>query len=350
MKKIALLPGDGIGKEVCYQAVKVLQKIEQISNQKFEITESEVGGAAIEKFNDPLPEKTLEICKNSDAILFGSVGHPKFDNFEKRPETAILGLRKKFDLFANLRPAQIFPGFAHISPLKKEIIGEGFSFLVVRELCSGIYFGKKGYDENSAFDEMRYFKNEVERIARVAFSLAKKSQKKLTNVDKSNVLQTSKLWRKIVEKIHQEEFSEIEIEHLYIDNATMQILTRPKDFDVILTGNMFGDILSDEAAQISGSIGMLPSASLNSKNFGLFEPAGGSAPDIADKNIANPIAQILCVAMMLEISFDMKKEGNLIRASIEKTLKNYRTSDIWEEGIKKVGTEEMGNRICENIF
>ena len=352
-KKIAVLPGDGIGHEVMREAVKVLKIVEKKFGHTFELIESEVGGAALDKYNEPLPQKTLEICEQSDAILFGSFGGPKWDNLprEKRPEVgALLPLRKHFDLFANIRPAGVLPMLAKSSPLKKEIIGDGFSFTVVRELTSGIYFGEKGGDnENEAWDKMKYTRSEIERIVRIAFNLAKNSRGKVTNVDKANVLQTSQFWRKIVEEIHTKEFPEIELEHLYIDNATMQLLSRPGDFDIIVTGNMFGDILSDEAAQISGSIGMLGSASLNADNFGLYEPSGGSAPDIANQGIANPIAQISCVAMMLEMSFGLLEEAKTIKEAIAETLKTKRTGDIWTKDCQRVSTSEMGDAILERI-
>lgn len=352
-KKIAVLPGDGIGPEVMKEAILVLKAIEKKFGHEFELTEALVGGAAIDKYGEPLPKHTLEICEKSDAILFGSVGGPKWDNLprEKRPEVgALLPLRKHFDLFANIRPAGVLPELADSSPLKKEIIKDGFSFTVVRELTGGIYFGEKGGDGiNDAWDKMRYTKSEIERIARIAFELARNSKKKVTSVDKANVLQVSVFWRKIVEEVHQSEFPDIELEHLYIDNATMQLLVRPQSFDVILTGNMFGDILSDEAAQISGSIGMLGSASLNTDKFGLYEPCGGSAPDIAGRGIANPLAQIGCVAMMLDISFGMQTEAKAIKLAILDTIKTMRTGDIWTEGTKKVGTAEMGKTIAEKI-
>jgi len=354
-KKVALLPGDGIGPEVCREAVKVLDKIADKYGHEFIFEEKKVGGAAIDEFGEPLPNDTLETCQNSDAILFGSVGGPKWDNLapEKRPEVgSLLPLRKKFDLFVNLRPARLFPNLESTSPLKDKIIEGGFDFVVLRELTGGIYFGKKGKEEGRAFDEMKYERHEVERITRVAFEAAKKRKGKVTNVDKSNVLLTSVFWREVVNEVHQAEYSDVELEHLYIDNATMQILVRPKDFDVILTSNMFGDILSDEAAQISGSLGNLPSASLNESNFGLFEPAGGSAPDIAGKDMANPIAQILSASMMLKYSFSMDKESEDIDQAIKKSLESgFRTGDIFsgKEGEKKVGTQEMGKIILENI-
>ena len=353
-KKIAILAGDGIGPEVMKQAIKVLQVLEKKFDHSFSFQECLVGGSAIEKFNEPLPAQTLKICQESEAILFGSVGGPRWDNLPKGKDPiwgALLPLRKHFKFFANIRPASMLPMMADSSPLKKEIIKDGFDFTIVRELTGGIYFGEKGGDgENEAFDVMKYQKQEIERIARLAFKMAQNSKGKVTSVDKANVLRTSVLWRKIVERIHKEEFSKIELEHLYIDNASMQILIRPQDFDIILTANMFGDILSDEAAQISGSLGMQSSASLNEKGFGMFEPSGGSAPSIAGKNIANPIAQIGCVVLMLEYCFNFLQEAAVIKKAVLKTLEQYRTADIHSIEYKKIGTEEMGDRIAENIL
>lgn len=352
-KKIAVLPGDGIGKEVMDEAIKVLKKIEGEYNHQFDLSWGNVGGAGIDKEGKALPETTLKICENADAILFGSVGGPKWEHLppNEQPERgALLPLRKHFGLFANLRPAKIFNGLQAASPLRSDIVGEGFDFLVVRELTGGIYFGEKGSDENSAWDIMKYSIPEVERIARVAFESAKKRNGKVCSVDKANVLSSSILWRKTIERIHQTEFPEIELEHLYIDNATMQVLVRPREFDVIVTENMFGDILSDESAQISGSIGMLASASLSESGFGLYEPSGGSAPDIQGMGIANPIAQILSLSMLLKYSFGLTKESKTIEDAIQKTLDDgYRTGDIMSEGMKKIGTVEMGEKIVGNL-
>jgi len=355
--KIAVLAGDGIGPEVMTEAKKVLDVISQKFSLNFTLTEKLVGGAAIDSVGEPLPADTLSCCEDSDAILFGSVGGEQWNQLppEKRPEVgALLPLRKHFDLFANIRPAGVIDLLASSSPLKSEIIGKGFSFTVVRELTGDVYFGEKKLESEFGSDEMIYRREEVERIARVAFGLAQKSsRKKVTNVDKSNVLATSQFWRKIVEEVHAKEFPEIELEHLYIDNATMQILVRPQNFDIFLTGNLFGDILSDEAAQISGSIGMQASASINSEKFGLYEPMGGSAPDIAGKGIANPIAQIGSVAMMLEITFAELEAASAIKKAILKTLEDgLRTSDIFTnpEGEKKVSTSEMGDAVVKNIL
>lgn len=352
-KMIAILSGDGIGSEVMNQALLVLQKISKKYNHDFVTIEKPVGGFAIDNFGSALPEDTLKTCESSDAILFGSVGGPKWDNLpvSKRPESgALLPLRKNFNLFANIRTAGVTKDLKSFSPLKDSIIKDGFEFVVVRELTSDIYFGKKTHGEDFGADEMIYKKEEVERIAKVAFEIAKKRKKKVTSVDKANVLATSIFWRKTVEEIHSKFYQDVELEHLYIDNATMQILSRPKDFDVILTGNLFGDILSDEAAQISGSIGMLASSSMNDKGFGMYEPMGGSAPDIAGKNIANPIAQIKCIALMLRNSFGLEKEATNIENAIVKTLsQGFRTRDIFVEGDKLVGTKEMGEKIIYNL-
>jgi 3-isopropylmalate dehydrogenase len=354
-KKIAVLSGDGIGPEVMEQAVRVLKAIEKKFGHHFQLVEKLVGGAAIDCCDKPLPEDTLKTCEHSDAILFGSVGGPKWDHLpsEQRPEVgALLPLRKHFDLFANIRPAGVEKVLRDLSPIKNDILGEGFDCVVVRELTGDAYFGKKTGDNNTfGCDEMKYTRPEIERISRVAFSLARRRRKKVTNIDKSNVLVSSKFWRMVVEEIHEKEFPEIELDHLYIDNAAMQVLIHPQRFDVLLTGNLFGDILSDELAQISGSIGMQGSASINSQGFGLYEPMGGSAPDIAGKGIANPIAQIVCVAMMLETSFALLEEAKIIRKALSTALfEGLRTSDIFREGATRVGTDEMGRYIEEKIL
>ncbi len=353
-KPIAILAGDGIGPEVMAEAIKVLKKVEEKFGHQFELTEKLVGGAAIDATGEPLPKDTLAACEAADAILFGSVGGPKWDDLpaEKRPEVgALLPLRKHFDLFANLRPAGVIKELADFSPLKAEIIGDGFDFMIVRELTGDVYFGEKSGDgETFGADQMIYKKDEVERIARVAFELARKRKGKLLNVDKSNVLRTSQFWRYVVRELHAKEFADVELSHLYIDNAAMQILVRPQEFDVILAGNLFGDILSDEAAQISGSIGMQSSASMNSNGFGLFEPMGGSAPDITGQGIANPIAQIGCVAMLLETSFGLLKEAAAIKKAIAGALAaGLRTGDIYTPGTTKVGTTAMSQAIIARI-
>jgi len=353
VKKIAVLPGDGIGPEIMDEALKVLDKISEIYNTEFSYTFADVGGAGIDNQGKALPDSTVEICENSDAVLFGSVGGPKWENLppDEQPERgALLPLRKKFNLYANLRPAIIFKDLKDASPLKSEIIGDGFDILIMRELTGGIYFGQpKGNDNQKGFDTLVYTRPEIERIAKVAFEAAMKRGKKLTSIDKSNVLSSSILWRQVVEEVAKD-YPEVELNHLYVDNAAMQLVRDPKQFDVVLCGNMFGDILSDEASMITGSLGMLPSASLSDGAFGLYEPAGGSAPDIAGQGIANPIAQILSAAMMLKYSFDMGEAYDRIFTAIEKVLaEGYRTGDIMSDGMKKVNTSEMGNLIAEKL-
>ncbi|MFH1126037.1 MAG: 3-isopropylmalate dehydrogenase [Candidatus Altiarchaeota archaeon] len=350
--KIAVLSGDGIGVEIMPEALKVLGKL-----GKFTFVHADVGGVAIDKHGKALPEKTLEVCRNSDAILFGAVGGPKWEKLppEQQPErAALLPLRKIFDLYANLRPAKIFKPLVSASPLKPEIIGEGIDILIVRELTSDVYFGQpKGIegtgDSRRGFDMMQYTAGEVKRIAKTAFEAALKRNRKVTSIDKANVLHTMVLWRQTVEEVAKK-YPQVEFNNMYVDNASQQLVKWPKQFDVILAGNMFGDILSDEAAIITGSLGMLPSASLNEKNFGLYEPIHGSAPDIAGQKKANPIAQILSAGMMLQYSFNMQKEAKQIENSILKVLEEgYRTGDIMTKGMKLVNTEEMGDLITERI-
>jgi 3-isopropylmalate dehydrogenase len=354
MKKIAVLAGDGIGPEVMRVALSVLKKTVAKSSVEFSFTEAPVGGAALDLTGKPLPEETLKLCEASDAILFGSVGGPKWETLppDLQPERgALLPLRKHFDLFANLRPAIIYSELRNASPIKAEIIGDGLDVLILRELTSGIYFGKpKGREgsgaEEFAYDTMRYSRREIERIARVAFEAARKRNKKVTSIDKANVLTTSVFWREVVVALHKKDFSDVELNHLYVDNAAMQLIVKPKQFDVVLCENMFGDILSDEASQITGSIGMLPSASLSESGFGLYEPSGGSAPDIAGKGIANPIAQVLSAALMLRYSFSMEKEALQIENAVREVIKlGFRTGDIAEKGAKVLGTEEIGKEI-----
>ena len=357
MNKVALLPGDGIGPEVMAEAIKILDKISKISGTKFEFTQGYVGGAAYDKTGFPLPQETIDLCEKSDAILFGSVGGPKWESLppDKQPERgALLPLRKHFGLFANLRPVKIFPALAHASSLKNEIIQDGLDIIFFRELTGGIYFGqpKKIADDGcSAIDTMEYNVNEIKRIAVKAFEAARMRSKRVCSVDKANVLMTSVLWRKVVSEVHAD-YQDVELSHMFVDNAAMQLVRTPSQFDVILTENMFGDILSDEAAMLTGSLGMLPSASINEKGFGLYEPIGGSAPDIAGKGIANPIAQILSAALMLRYSFGMDKEASIIENAVAKTLdKGIRTGDIagTEQNITIVDTNGMGNAILENI-
>jgi 3-isopropylmalate dehydrogenase len=350
--KIAILPGDGIGTEIMAEALKVLACLDL----KFELEEAKVGGAAYEAHGHPLPDATLNLAKSSDAVLFGAVGDWKYDKLDRplRPEQAILGLRKNLELFANFRPAICYEELTHASSLKPEIVA-GLDILIIRELTGDIYFGQprgrraspdgafKGADE--AFDTMRYSRPEIERIAHVAFQAARKRNKKVLSVDKANVLETFQFWRDVVTEVHAQ-YADVELEHMYVDNAAMQLVKAPKRLDVIVTGNMFGDILSDEAAMLTGSIGMLPSASLNSRNQGLYEPSHGSAPDIAGKGIANPLATILSAAMMLRFSLNQEAAAQRIEAAVKGVLaKGLRTTDIYSAGTTKVGTKEMGDAV-----
>jgi 3-isopropylmalate dehydrogenase len=352
-KNIAVLPGDGIGPEVMDVALKVLGRISEKNAIEFEYSRALVGGAAIDEAGKALPDSTVETCKNSDAVLFGSVGGPKWENLppEEQPERgALLPLRKIFNLYANLRPAIIFKDLVDSSPIKREIIGDGFDILIVRELTGGIYFGTpKGREGSKAYDTLVYTEEEIRRIAKVGFEAAMKRNRKLTSVDKANVLTSMVFWREIVTDVSRE-FPDVELNHMYVDNAAMQVIRDPKQFDVLLCGNMFGDIISDEASMITGSLGMLPSASLSEGSFGLYEPAGGSAPDIAGKGIANPIAQILSAAMMLKYSFGMDGAYAAIFDAINSVLgAGYRTGDIMSEGMKQVGTEEIGELIVSKL-
>lgn len=355
-KKIAVLPGDGIGPEIVEQAVKVLKAL----GCDFDMEYADVGGVAYANHGHPLPDATLKLAKESDAILFGAVGDFKYDHLERhlRPEQAILGLRKALGLFANLRPAKCFKELTSASTLREEVVS-GLDLVIVRELTGDIYFGtprgrRTAPDGNfpgapEAFDTMRYTVPEVERIARVAFEAARKRRGKVTSVDKANVLETSQLWRDTVIEVAKE-YPDVTLEHMYVDNAAMQLVRAPKALDVVLTGNIFGDILSDEASMLTGSIGMLASASLNDKKQGLFEPSHGSAPDIAGKNIANPIATVLSAAMMLRYSFDMNDEADAIEKAVEKVLADgVRTGDIMSEGCRKVSCSEMGDAIAAAI-
>lgn len=352
-KNIAVLPGDGIGPEVMAEAIKVLDKVSSLQGVAFEYKEADVGGAAIDRQGKALPEATIAVCESADAVLFGSVGGPKWESLppEEQPERgALLPLRKRFNLYANLRPAIIFRELRDASPLKPELIGEGFDILVVRELTGGIYFGQpKGREGNRAFDTLVYSVPEIERIAKVAFETARKRRSRVTSIDKANVLSSMVMWREVVTEIGKQ-YPDVALNHMYVDNAAMQLVRNPKQFDVMLCGNMFGDILSDEASMITGSLGMLPSASLSEGTFGLYEPAGGSAPDIAGKGIANPIAQILSAAMMLKYSFGMDEAYGKIFASIESVLEEgYRTIDIMSPGKKQTGTAEIGSLIAERL-
>ncbi len=354
---IAILPGDGIGPEIVAQAVRVLDALDLSFNTETAL----VGGAAYEAHGHPLPDATLKLAQDADAVLFGAVGDWKFDTLERslRPEQAILGLRKHLQLFANFRPAICYPQLTHASSLKPELIG-GLDILIVRELTGDIYFGQprgrrespdgafKGHPE--AFDTMRYSRPEIERIAHVAFQAARKRSSRVTSVDKANVLETFQFWRDVVTEVHAD-YPDVELDHMYVDNAAMQLVKAPKKFDVIVTGNMFGDILSDEAAMLTGSIGMLPSASLNSASRGLYEPSHGSAPDIAGKNLANPLATILSLAMMLRFSLNHAEAALRVEAAVLKVLESgLRTADIWSEGTQRVGTQEMGSAVVAALI
>ncbi|AWI55257.1 3-isopropylmalate dehydrogenase [Aquabacterium olei] len=350
--KIAVLPGDGIGPEIVNEAVKVLK----VLDLPFQLDEAKVGGAAFDAHGHPLPEHTLNLAMASDAVLFGSVGDWKYDKLERhlRPEQSILGLRKNMGLFANFRPAICYPQLTHASSLKPELVA-GLDILIIRELTGDIYFGQprgrreapdgefKGAPE--AFDTMRYSKPEIERIAHVAFQAARKRNKRVTSVDKANVLETFQFWKDVVTEVHAQ-YPDIELDHMYVDNAAMQLVKAPKRFDVVVTGNMFGDILSDEASMLTGSIGMLPSASLNAKGQGLYEPSHGSAPDIAGKGVANPLATILSAAMMLRFSLNQEEAAARIERAVQAVLEQgLRTPDIHSEGTQKVGTVEMGEAV-----
>lgn len=353
MKKVAVLAGDGIGPEVMQEAIKVLDVAQKKFSFELEYVHEDVGGCAIDNHGKALPAHTLKTCEESDAILFGSVGGPKWESLPpaQQPErAALLPLRKHFDLFCNFRPSKVFKSLAQACPLRADIVGDGFDILCVRELTSGIYFGEPKGREGSgadeyAFDTMVYRRWEIERIARMAFEAARLRNKKVTSVDKANVLTTMVLWREVVTEIAKE-YNDVELNHIYVDNATMQLVRDPRQFDVMLCGNMFGDIISDESAMLTGSMGLLASASLNKDKFGLFEPAGGSAPDIAGKGIANPIAQILSAAMMLRYSFGLDEAAAAIDNSVAKALDSgIFTADIAVDKSKAVGTAAMGDAI-----
>jgi 3-isopropylmalate dehydrogenase len=354
--KIAVLPGDGIGTEIVAEAVKVLRSLDL----GFEMEQAAVGGSAYEAHGHPLPEATLKLAQQSDAVLFGAVGDWKYDKLERalRPEQAILGLRKHLQLFANFRPAICYEQLTHASSLKPELVA-GLDILIIRELTGDIYFGQprgrraspdgafQGAPE--AFDTMRYSRPEIERIAHVAFQAARKRGKKVTSVDKANVLETFQFWKDVVTEVHAQ-YPDVELDHMYVDNAAMQLVKAPKKFDVIVTGNMFGDILSDEAAMLTGSIGMLPSASLNDRKQGLYEPSHGSAPDIAGQGVANPLATILSAAMMLRFSLDQAEAADRIERAVKDVLaQGLRTADIHSEGTTRVGTKEMGDAVVARL-
>lgn len=352
--KITLLKGDGIGPEIVNQAVKVLDKAADKFGFGVTYIEALLGGCAIDATGVPLPKETVAKCKASDSVILGAVGGPKWDDQpgNNRPEAGLLGIRGALGLFANLRPSVIFGPLKSASPIKDEIIGDNMDIMIVRELTGGIYFGERGRKEvdgqNAAWDTEMYTVPEIERIARVAFDLAMKRDKRVTSVDKANVLESSRLWRETVIRVSKD-YPEVTLNHMYVDNCAMQLVRNPKQFDVIVTSNIFGDILSDEASMIAGSIGMLASASLSGGKLGLYEPIHGSAPDIAGQNIANPLATILSVSMMLRYSLGQPEAAEAIEAAVAKVLENNRTPDIYEDGMNKVSCEEMGDLVCAQL-
>ncbi|MEQ2562396.1 3-isopropylmalate dehydrogenase [Ventrimonas sp. CLA-AP-H27] len=356
---IVTIPGDGIGPEIVREACKVLDKVGEVYGHTFQYTKILMGGCSIDEYGVPLTDEALETAKKSDAVLLGAVGgnvgNSKWYDVAPnlRPEAGLLAIRKGLNLFANLRPAYLYNELADACPLKKENIGDGFDMIIVRELTGGLYFGERHTEEADgvlqATDTLTYNENEIRRIAIKAFDIAMKRRKHVISVDKANVLDSSRLWRKVVEEVAKD-YPEVKLEHMLVDNCAMQLVMNPGQFDVVLTENMFGDILSDEASMITGSIGMLSSASLNETKFGMYEPSHGSAPDIAGKDLANPIATVLSAAMMLRYSFDMDKEADAIEAAVQQVLTDgYRTGDIYSEGCKKVGTIEMGDLIAARI-
>ncbi|RGH41537.1 MULTISPECIES: 3-isopropylmalate dehydrogenase [Clostridia] len=357
--KIGVIKGDGIGPEVVNEAMKVLDKVGVVYGHEFDYTQLLMGGASIDTYGVPLTDETIELAKNSDAVLLGSIGgdaktSPWYKlEPSKRPEAGLLKIRKALNLFANLRPAVLYDELKGACPLKEEITEGGFDMMIMRELTGGLYFGERSTKEKdgvlTATDSLTYTEDEIRRIAKRGFDIAMKRRKKVTSVDKANVLDSSRLWRKVVEEVARD-YPEVTLEHMLVDNCAMQLVKNPRQFDVILTENMFGDILSDEASMVTGSIGMLASASLNETKFGMYEPSGGSAPDIAGKGIANPIATILSAAMMLRFSFDLDQEADAIENAVENVLKDgYRTIDIISEGKVQIGTAEMGDKICSYI-
>lgn len=353
--KIAVIKGDGVGPEIINEGIKILNKIGKKYNHNFKLTDVLGGGTAVDKMGNPLPKETLDECKKSDAVLLGAVGGAKWDNIDSsiRPERGLLTLRSELNLFVNLRPVTMHESIKEASPLRSDIVEKGIDFVVVRELTGGIYFGERKTEEidnvEVAYDVEKYDENEIRRIGKKAFETARIRNKKLTCVDKANVLDSSKLWRKIMKEI-SEEYKDVELDFMYVDNAAMQLIKNPSQFDTIVTNNIFGDIISDEASMLTGSIGMLPSASLRDDKFGMYEPIHGSAPDIAGKDIVNPIATILSVAMMLRYSFDLEKEAKEIEDAVTKVLsKGYRTIDIYNGKGNIIGTKEMGCLIANKI-
>ena len=352
---IAVVAGDGIGPDIVEETIKVLNTVGEKFGHEFDYKHVLAGGCAIDKFGTALPDETLEVCKKSDAVLLGAVGGPKWDNPDAkvRPEQALMGLRSGLGLYCNLRPATLYAPLKDASPLKEELVNKGIDIAIVRELTGGIYFGKRGREVvdgvQSAYDTERYNVNEIKRIAKIGFETAMKRKKKLTCVDKANILESSRLWRVVLDEMSKD-YPEVELNYLYVDNTAMQIVKEPSQFDVIVTSNIFGDILSDEASMVTGSIGMLPSASLGEGTLGMYEPIHGSAPDIAGKGIANPLATILSGAMMLRYSFNLEKEAQAIEKAVLSVLEDgYRTGDIMSEGMKKVGTVEMGKLVMDKI-
>ncbi|WP_294450773.1 3-isopropylmalate dehydrogenase [uncultured Ruminococcus sp.] len=358
-KKVTVIKGDGIGPEIVTEAQKVLDKVAEKFGHKFIYTDILMGGCSIDKYGEPLTDEAVEIAKNSDAVLLGAIGgNTSTSPWYKlapnlRPEAGLLKIRKELGLFANLRPANLYPELREACPLKDDIIGDGFDMMIMRELTGGLYFGARKTENvdgvETAVDTLTYNENEIRRIAIRGFDIAMKRRKKVTSVDKANVLDSSRLWRKVVNEVAKD-YPEVELEHMLVDNCAMQLVRDPKQFDVILTENMFGDILSDEAAMISGSLGMLASASLNDTKFGMYEPSHGSAPDIAGQDKANPIATILSASMLLRFSFDMDKEADAVDNAVKKVLEaGYRTGDIMSEGMKLVGCKEMGSLVADMI-
>ncbi len=350
-KKIAVLPGDGIGPEIVCEAVKVLQALQNSDGLSFELEYANIGGAGYDAEGDPLPDSTLKLAKAADAILLGAVGGPQYDKLDRplRPERGLLRIRKELNLFANLRPAMLYPELAEASTLKPEVVA-GLDIMIVRELTGDVYFGQpRGIEvrngERVGFNTMLYSESEVRRVAHVAFQIAMKRDKKLCSVEKANVLECSELWKEVVIEVSKE-YPEVALSHMYVDNAAMQLVRAPKQFDVVVTGNIFGDILSDAASMLTGSIGMLPSASLDQNNKGMYEPIHGSAPDIAGKNIANPLATILSVSMMLRYTFGNEAAAQRVDDAVRKVLQQgYRTSDIMSQGMRRVGCTEMGDAV-----
>ena len=351
VKNIAVIRGDGIGPEIVNATLKVLDKVADLYGHTFNYTDVDMGGCAIDKYGDPLPQSELKKCVESDSVLLGAVGGDKWNNLpgNMRPEKGLLRLRAGMGVYSNNRPAKIWKQLSDASPLKKSIVENGIDFIIVRELIGGIYFGEHKTEDDTATDVLRYNVSEIERIGRIGFETAQKRNKKLCSVEKSNVLDSSRLWKSVMHKLNLE-YPDVELTDMLVDNCAMQIVKNPAQFDVIVTENMFGDILSDEASQITGSIGMIPSSSLGSTTCGLYEPIHGSAPDIAGKDIANPVGTILSAAMMLKYSFDMEEEANAIEKAVSSYLDSgYRTADIMSEGMTLVGCKKCAELICENL-